>query len=101
MENRPVNDKIRGGRSGMDFYRIFSQRFNSNYSITTWKKNFSSLVERLVNGKLSWLNDYDNKQKCRFWSDDDKPEAIVEASFDSQKFSVRCASWAEVIIGPY
>ncbi|GFT98105.1 hypothetical protein TNCV_789251 [Trichonephila clavipes] len=47
-----------------------------------------------------WLNDYDNKQNCRIWSEAN-PRAYVETPLYPEKLTVWCALWAGGIIGPY
>ncbi|GFX47218.1 integrase catalytic domain-containing protein [Trichonephila clavipes] len=47
-----------------------------------------------------WLNGYVNKQNCRIWSEAN-PQVFVETPLHPEKLTVRCALWADGIIGPY
>ncbi|GFW40521.1 uncharacterized protein TNCV_2834291 [Trichonephila clavipes] len=47
-----------------------------------------------------WLNGYDNKEKCRIWSEAN-PQVYVETPLHPEKLTVSYALWAGAIIGPY
>ncbi|GFU34810.1 uncharacterized protein TNCV_2320041 [Trichonephila clavipes] len=44
-----------------------------------------------------WLNEYDNKQNCRIWSEAN-PQAYVETPLHPEKLTVWCALWAGGIL---
>ena len=47
-----------------------------------------------------WLNEYVNKQNCRFWSED-QSEELQKLPMHPEKLTVWCGLWAGGIIEPY
>ncbi|GFX90878.1 putative DD41D transposase [Trichonephila clavipes] len=71
-----------------------------------WAQNETAVVpdfhKRILfsNEAHFWLNGYVNKQNCRIWSEAN-PQVYAETLLHSEKLTVWCALWADIIIGPY